>query len=125
MYSDNILRNLPCYHCVHCMGCDGMKRGVFTKRKCELTNRWGSMNKAFYCTKFENRRQESSVETVNGFRIRKDQIEDYRTANQWAENGYRVKAGEAGVEMYANRMAAMNNGKTFRYYLPEQVVKKP
>lgn len=121
MYSENILRQLPCYHCVHCVGSKDLKRGSFAKRKCALTERWGSMQKAFYCTRFENKLAESSDEQINGYRIKKDQTEDFRTANQWLEAGYKVKAGEKGAEMYATRMAAMNNGKRFLYFLPEQV----
>ena len=68
MYSENILRQLPCYHCTHCIGSKDMKRNVFTKRLCDLTNRWGCMDKAFYCTKFENIRMESSNYEVNGYR---------------------------------------------------------
>ena len=124
MYSENIQRTLPCYHCVHCIEARDMKRGAFTKRMCRLTNRWGSMKKAFYCERFENRQSKSSTNEVNGHRIRKDQIEDYRTANQWEEAGFQVKEGEIGVEMYASRVAAMNDGKTFTYYLPEQVERK-
>lgn len=121
MYSEEVLRQLPCYHCVHCVECKDMKRGAFTKRKCSLTNRWGSMNKSFCCTKFENKRGQSSTEEVNGYRIRKDQVEDYRTANQWAEAGYRVKPGAEGIEMYASRFSAAHDGPVFIYYLPEQV----
>ena len=124
MYSENVLRQLPCYHCVHCVEKKGLKGLVFTKRRCALTNRWGSMNKAFYCTKFENLQKESSTHEVNGYRIRKDQIEDYRTANQWEKAGYRVKRGSEGVRMYATRMAAMQDGPVFTYYLPEQVIKR-
>lgn len=125
MYSENVLRQLPCYHCVHCADKKGLKGQVFTQRLCALTNRWGSMNKAFYCKKFENVQAESSTQEVNGYRIRKDQVEDYRTENQWVEAGYRVKPGAEGVEMYATRMAAMRDGPVFRYYLPDQVEKRP
>lgn len=124
MYSENALRQLPCYHCVHCVESKDMRRGSFTKRKCGLTRRWGSMKKAFYCTRFENKRNKSSVEEVNRYRIRKDQVEDYRTANQWAEAGYRVKSGEEGTEMYASRLAAMHDGPVYTYYLPEQVERR-
>lgn len=124
MYSGEILRQLPCYHCVHCVEKKGMKRGRFAKRKCALTNRWGNMNKAFCCMKFENKRAQSSTEEVNGCRIRKNQVEDYRTANQWESAGYRVKPGAKGAEMYASQMAAMQNAQTFIYYLPEQVENK-
>lgn len=124
MYGEEILRQLPCYHCTHCIDSKDMKRGVFAQRKCDLTNRWGSMQKAFYCTKFENRQKQSSSEEINGYRIRKDQIEDYRTANQWAEAGYMVRDGEEGTEMYASRMAAMRDGPVYTYYLPEQVEKR-
>lgn len=121
MYSENVLRQLPCYHCVHCVGVKDMKRGSFTKRKCALTERWGSMRKAFCCTRFENKHTESSKEQFNGYRVKKDQTEDFRTANQWLDAGYKVKAGEKGTEMYATRIAAMSNGKRFVYFLPEQV----
>lgn len=86
-----------------------------------MTNRWGSMNRAFYCTKFENKRGQSSTEEINGRRIRKNQVEDYRTAKQWEKAGYRVKLGAKGTEMYASSMAAMHDGSVFIYYLPEQV----
>lgn len=125
MYSEIVLRQMPCYHCIHCVDSKDLKRGVFTKRKCELTNRWGSMKKAFNCTKFENKQRQSSTEEINGYRIRKDQIEDYRTANQWAEAGYRVKPGAVGTEMYASRMAAMRDGPVYTYYLPDQVIRPP
>ena len=123
MYSENMLRIIPCYHCVHCVEEKDMKRGRFTKRKCDLTNRWGSMNKAYFCNKFEDRRSESSTYEYNGHRVRKDQIEDYRTERQWAEVGYCVKEDAVGYEMYATRMAGMHNGPTFIYYLPDQVMK--
>ena len=123
MYSKNSLRQLPCYHCVHCKESTGYRRGHFEKRKCALTNRWGSMNKAFYCTRFQNRQQESSPMEINGYRIRKDQVEDYRTENQWAAAGYVVRSGCFGTEMYATRSAAMSNGKRYIYYLPEEVRK--
>lgn len=121
MYSENILRRLPCYHCIHCVESKDMRRGSFAKRKCGLTQRWGSMKKAFYCTKFENKRKQSSAAEVNGYRIRKDQVEDYRTANQWAEAGYRVRSDAQGAEMYASRVAAMHDGPRYTYYLPDQV----
>lgn len=124
MYSENTLRQLPCYHCTHCIGSKDMKRNVFTKRLCDLTNRWGSMNKAFYCTKFENVLTESSDYEVNGYRIKKDQIEDYRTENQWVMAGYQVRTGCKGTKMYATRMAAMNNGPLYVYYLPKEVKKR-
>ena len=124
MYSETVLRRLPCYHCIHCVGAKEMRHDSFMKRKCALTNRWGSMDRAFCCTKFENKCRQSSVEEFNGYRIRKDQVEDYRTARQWADDGYRVRCGVTGIEMYATRMAAMNNGRVFTYYLPEQVEKE-
>lgn len=124
MYSENTLRQLPCYHCTHCIGSKDMKRNVFTKRLCDLTNRWGSMNKAFYCTKFENVLTESSDYEVNGYRIKKDQIEDYRTENQWVMAGYQVRTGCKGTKMYATRMAAMNNEPLYVYYLPKEVKKR-
>lgn len=123
MYSENVLRRLPCYHCVHCADRKGLKGRVFTQRRCALTNRWGNMNKAFYCTKFENVLEESSTREVNGYRIKKDQVEDYRTAKQWADDGYRVMPGIEGTKMYATRMAAMHDGPVFTYYLPDQVEK--
>lgn len=123
MYSEEILRRLPCYHCVHCKESKEMKYGRFTKRKCELTKRWASMNSSFTCTKFENKSKSSSITMYNGFLVRKDQVEDYRTKTQWYESGYKVKEGSIGHEMYATRMGAYNNGKRFLYYLPEQVEK--
>lgn len=124
MYSKEILRQLPCYHCVHCKGNKDLKGLVFTKRFCQLTQKWGDMNSAFYCKKFKDKRQESSDYEVNGYRIRKDQLEDYRTENQWVEAGYRLKPGAQGRKMYATRMAAMHEGRVYTYYLPEQVEKR-
>ena len=62
------------------------------------------MNSAFCCTMFEDKRQESSDDEVNGYRIRKDQIEDYRTKNQWEAAGFCVKPNAQGRKMYATRM---------------------
>lgn len=123
MYGKEIIRTLPCYHCVHCIGEDDMVKGTFKKRKCELSNRWGSMNKAHICKCFENKNRSSSVETFNGYRIRKDQIEDYRTANQWREAGFEIKSGEVATKMYSRRSSAENNGRLYEYFLPNQVVK--
>ena len=123
MYSDIVLRTLPCYHCVHCSDQRKLKYNRFTERKCKLTNRWGSMNRAFYCNKFENTQIESSDYRYNGFLVRKDQIEDYRTERQWSESGFIVKPGEVGTEMYATRDAGIHNSKRFIYFLPEQVKK--
>lgn len=121
MYSEIQIRQLPCYHCVHCIECKDMIRGRFTKRKCDLTKRWGRMDKACYCTKFEDKRKESSPALFNGYRVRKDQIEDYRTTNQWASAGYVIRDGAVGTEMYASRFSAMNDGPRFIYFLPDQV----
>lgn len=82
------------------------------------------MNSAFCCTMFEDKRQESSDDEVNGYRIRKDQIEDYRTKNQWEAAGFCVKPNAQGRKMYATRMAAMHEGRVYTYYLPEQVLKR-
>ena len=123
MYSEEILRRLPCYHCVNCIDKKDMKNGVFTKRKCSLTNRWGHMNKSYTCTMFENISKSSSTTMYNGFLVSKDQIEDYRTEKQWNESGYKVKDGSTGYEMYASRWSARNDGKRYVYYLPEQVEK--
>ena len=101
MYSEVKLHTLQCYQCVHCSGATDMDRDGFRfkKRKCDLTDRWGRMDKAQYCNFFENERQASSTEEINGYKVRKDQIEDYRTENQWNESGYRVKQGEHGYLM--------------------------
>ena len=123
MYSNHVLRQLRCYQCTHCIGSKEMKRGQFQKRLCDITNKWGNMEMAFYCTEFDNKREESSSYEYNGYRVKKDQIEDYRTKNQWEDAGYKIREGASGVEMYATRMAAMHNGKRFIYYLPEDVVK--
>ncbi len=121
MYSESVLRILPCYHCIHCVEVDRMVRGRFQRRKCELTGRWGSMDKARYCTRFESQQKKSSSTKINGYKIRKDQIEDYRTARQWIDAGFKVKEGSIGKKMYASRYAAMNHGPVFEYFLPEQV----
>ena len=123
MYSEEVLRQLLCYHCAHCVESRDMRRGRFLKRKCALTNRWGSMEKAFFCRRFENRRDTSSDQEVNGYRIRKDQVEDYRTEKQWLDAGFRVKPGAEGTKMHATRMAAAYEERAYEYYLPEQVVK--
>ena len=123
MYSENMIRNLPCYHCIHCVECRNMERGRFKERKCDITKRWGSMYKAYYCNEFVNRRTESSTYEYNGYRVKKDQLEDYRTENQWREAGYVVKEEAVGKEMYASRFSAINGGKTYIYYLPEEVEK--
>ena len=121
MYSEEMLRTLPCYHCIHCVDKDDMVRGRFQKRKCDLTNRWGRMNKANYCNCFENMQKKSSETEINGYRVRKDQLEDYRTECQWNDSGYIVKEGEKGKVMYASRVSAMNHGRVFEYFLPDQV----
>ena len=121
MYSEVILRTLPCYHCIHCMAVDNMVRGSFQKRKCELTKKWGRMDKAYYCKSFENRKLTSADSEIHGYRVRKDQIEDYRTERQWNDSGYSVREGEKGRLMYASRTAAMNSGRVFEYFLPDQV----
>lgn len=120
MYSENIVRRIPCYQCIHCGECKKVDRYT-TKRKCLLTGRWGRMDKAYYCNKFKHKQKESSTEEYNGYRVKKDQIEDYRTENQWIEDGFQIKEGVAGHRMYATRIAARNQGKTFVYYLPEEV----
>ena len=121
MYSEDMLRTLPCYHCIHCVDSDDMVGGRFQKRKCDLTNRWGRMDKANYCNYFENMQKESSDTEINGYRVRKDQIEDYRTERQWNNSGYIVKEGEKGKLMYASRFSAMKRGRVFEYFLPDQV----
>ena len=124
MYSETKLRRLPCYHCIHCVEARKLQYGRFTERKCDITNRWGRMDKSNCCTKFENKQSHSSDHKYNGFLVRKDQIEDYRTENQWLEDGFVVKKNAVGTEMYASRMSAMNNGRRFIYYLPDQVKRK-
>ena len=69
------------------------------------------MDKARYCTRFESQQKKSSSTKINGYKIRKDQIEDYRTARQWIDAGFKVKEGSIGKKMYASRYAAMNHGR--------------
>ncbi len=123
MYSEVKLRTVQCYQCVHCLGATGMDRNGFRfqKRKCALTDRWGRMDKARYCYFFENKRKTSSTDAINGYKVRKDQIEDYRTERQWNESGYSIKDGEKGQLMYASRFSATNSGKIFEYFLPNQI----
>lgn len=123
MYSEVKLRTVQCYQCVHCIGAAGMDRNGFRfqKRKCDLTDRWGRMDKAQYCNFFESKRKISSTDEINGYKVRKDQIEDYRTERQWNDSGYIVKEGEKGKLMYSSRFSAMNRGRVFEYFLPDQV----
>ncbi len=86
-----------------------------------MTDRWGRMDKANYCNYFENNRKTSSTDVINGYKVRKDQIEDYRTERQWNDFGYVVKEGEKGQLMYASRFSATNSGKVFEYFLSDQV----
>ena len=108
------LRQSTCNQCLH-----GRPRGIdYQKSFCEKTGREGSVERACCCEKFERRlNSSSSILSPQGFKYRSKQIEDYRTRRQWEDAGYKVRDGEVGYEMHASMMS----GKTFLYYLPEQV----
>ena len=97
----------------------------FSKSLCEITGKWGSMERAFFCLDFNNKTEKSDITEYHGYRIRNRQIEDWRTKNQWAEAGYYVKPEEQPTMMFKDFYSAENNLKNglFGYYLPEQVEK--
>lgn len=117
--SEKQLRHLQCWHCSHCMASNA------SKSQCELTGRWGNMERAFFCLDFDNKRAVSNTTEFHGYKVKNRQIEDWRTKNQWLEAGYYVKKGEQPTMMFKDFLSAEHNYKNglFGYYLPEQVEK--
>lgn len=118
------IRSQTCNHCIHQYDCSGAGgNGIYKTSRCGITGRKGSVNRGLYCLQFKNRRRQSDTDKINGYMVRTRQIEDYRTKNQWFESGYEVKPDAVGTEMYASFMGAEHKGKTFIYYLPDEVQK--
>lgn len=113
MYADIQLRNNSCWQCVHCVKGDGDPvSGRHKKRLCDITGRWGSLQKGWYCLKYEYR-QLPNVTADDGIPVRNRLQEDYRTRKQWEEAGRKVKDTAEGVVMHANR----HSTKTYLYFL--------
>lgn len=124
--SDTQLRHLQCWHCTHCFETASHNGwDASNKSRCAKNNTWGSMDRAFFCEEYlGNNREGSDTTEYHGYRIKNRQVEDWRTKNQWAEAGYRVKPGEQPTMMWKNFLSAENNYQRsglFGYYLPEQV----
>lgn len=96
----------------------GMHGNKPVRSLCKITHRWGKIQRGRECTKFEYHQWHNSV-SEDGTEIKNRQPLDYRTENQWLENGRRVKEGAIGKEMYATRN---NMKKKYRYYLIEETV---
>ena len=125
--SDVQLRHLQCWHCVHCAD-KSMENPLHPSKKslCGITNRWGSMERAFFCMEYDDGRSASDTTEYHGYRIKNRQVEDWRTRNQWEAAGYYIKPGEQPTMMWKNFMCAEKNytrSGLFGYYLPEQVAK--
>lgn len=117
-YSEERLRNFNCNYCKKCLDCRSIS-GI-NKRLCAETKKWGSVAIGYHCMLFEDVRKESSTKEYNGLRIKADQLEDYRTEEEWLEECFVIKKDAKGKLMYPS-MSAMNLGITDIYYLPEEV----
>ncbi|MEE3440142.1 hypothetical protein [Ruminococcus sp.] len=112
-------RSMTCWQCKHLADTkdrNGLHGNSPVKSLCEITHRWGGLERGRTCDKFEYKQWHNSV-ADDGTEIKNRQPLDYRTENQWLESGRRLKQGAVGKEMYASRH---NMKKKYRYYLIEE-----
>lgn len=113
-----MIRHLTCWQCRH-LGetkSEGISNRDPIKNLCEITHRWGSLERGYDCKYFEYRQWHKRV-ADDGIEIKNRQPLDYRTEKQWLECGRKIKKGAVGKEMYASRH---NMKRTYRYYLIEE-----
>ena len=113
-----LLRLASCWRCRNCDDLDDAIVRKTTKGHCIATKRWGSLERACYCTKWNPKDPPDLRHKKNGKPIRNRTSLDYRTENQWWEVGRAVKEDAEGVEMYCTGLG----DKTFWYYLIEDTV---
>ena len=120
MWNDvEIKRSMTCWQCKHLADIkdrNGLHGVSPEKSLCEITHRWGNLERGRYCDKFEYRQWNNSV-ADDGIEIKNRQPLDYRTEKQWLECGRILRPGAVGKEMYASRH---NMKKKYRYYLIEE-----
>lgn len=109
-----ILRKLSCWSCLHCGKQTGGVQGKPDKVYCDVTKRSGSLQRGYYCTKFEYRQLDKPI-ADDGIMIKNRQPLDYRTKSQWAEVGRTVRSDAEGTVMHPSRQSM----KTYTYYLKE------
>lgn len=107
--------SFSCYSCVHCIDTKSNKPGYPTHNYCEVTKRWGKLQRGHYCNNFEYMQRPNAVGT-DGIPIKNKQPLDYRTANQWQEVNRQIKDNAIGVLMHSNSHSL----KVYRYYLIDE-----
>ena len=107
-------QGFTCYSCIHCKQTKSNKPGYPTKRLCEITKRWGSMNLGYDCSFFSYKQRPNAIGT-DGIPIKNKQPLDYRTSNQWLEAGRKIKQNAVGLVMHSNSHSL----RTYTYYLIE------
>lgn len=112
-------RSMTCWQCKYLSDTkdrNGVHNNNPVKSLCEITHRWGKLERGRTCDKFEYKQWHNSV-ADDGVEIKNRQPFDYRTEKQWLENGRRLKQGAVGKEMYASRH---NMKKQYRYCLMDE-----
>ena len=111
---DEKIRNLSCWQCQHMGITENNKNNRPEKCLCQITKKWGKLERSYYCNKFEYRQWHNEI-APDGIPIKNRQPLDYRTEKQWEECGRKVIDQAAGVEMHATK----SSSKIFKYYLIE------
>ena len=99
-----MIRSHTCWSCSHCGPSEVGDGGKPKRVKCEVTKRMGKLTRGYDCRYFEYKQRPGEL-GKDGIPIKNRQPLDYRTANQWEQDGRRVKDGETGVIMHSSRMS--------------------
>ncbi len=127
--NSEILRTIPCNKCSHSTSERNIKKGQndvrYKESYCDVFKVWLKMITSYKCPYFEDMRIDDDIRYINGYSIRNERKEDFRTQKQWEKAGFLVKPNEKGQEMYASYSAFKKDpDNRIIYYLPEQVERR-
>lgn len=111
-----VLRMKTCWQCKNMGDTKGQKAGFPERCQCQITKRWGKLERGYYCDKFEYR-QWHNAKSPDGILIKNRLNKDYRTKKQWENAGRKIKNDAIGLEMYASKH---NLTTKYKYYLIEE-----
>lgn len=114
--NQEILRGFTCWQCKNMGETKGKSIGSPSKCQCNITKHWGSLERGYYCEKFEYKQWHNAV-APDGVLIKNRQSGDFRTEKQWEDAGRKIKPDAKGIEMYASRH---NMKKAYKYYLIDE-----
>lgn len=123
------LRTISCSKCCHSTSERNIKNGIndvrYKESYCDICSDWVKMTTSYKCPYFNDMRISDEVRYFNGYCIRTERKEDFRTKKQWEKAGYIVKPNEKGQEMYSS-YKAFKKDPNYRitYFLPEQVERR-